>query len=106
MAMCSQSTIVSAGETSTSLAITVRMRSSKPTYKSHSAFNMDKALNMGKAFAEMAFSSKGSLSGTLNKEAAFTLSDSEPGPHELTLTNFHGEVEVVFVDIVHLYNLH
>ena len=71
---------------------------------------MDKAFNMGKAFADMAFCSKGSLGdslrGTLNKEAAFTLSDSEPGPHELTLTNFHGEVKVAFVDIVHLYNLH
>ena len=70
------------GETSTSLGITVRIRSSEPAFKSRSAFKQA-AFNMGKAF-----SSKGSL----NKEAAFTLSNTEPGPHELTLTNFHGEV--------------
>ena len=106
---CDQSTILLAGETSTSLAITVRMRTSKPTYKTHSAFNMDRAFNMGKAFADMAFSSKGSLGdslrGSLNKEAAFTLSDSEPGPHQLTLTNFHGEVKL-FVGVIHLCKLY
>ena len=78
-----------AGETSTSLAINVRMRSSEPSFK-------QAAFNMGKAFGDVAFGSKGSLirslQGNLNKEAAFTLSDSEPGPHVFSLTNFHGEV--------------
>ena len=82
-----------AGETSTSLAINVRMRTSEPAFNSRSAFRQA-AFNMGKTFEDVAFSSKGSLRGSLNKEAAFTLSDSEPGPHVLTLTNFHGEVLV------------
>ena len=95
-----------AGETSTSLAINVRMRASEPAFDSRSAFRQA-AFNVGKTFGDAAFSSKGSLlRGSLNKEAAFTLSDSEPGPHQLSLTNFHGEVKVAFVDIVHLYNLH
>ena len=83
-----------AGETSTSLAINVRMRTSEPAFNSRSAFRQA-AFNMGKTFEDVAFSSKGSLRGSLNKEAAFTLSDSEPGPHVLTLTNFHGEVLLV-----------
>ena len=79
------------GKTRTSLAITVRMRSSKP----NSAFKVA-AFSMGKTLKQLAFNSRGSLGeshrGSLNKEAAFTLSDTEPGPHDLTLTNFHGEV--------------
>ena len=75
--------IIPAGETKTSLALTVRTRASKTgsTFK-------EAAFKVAKTLENLAF--KGSLN--LNKEAAFTLSDSEPGPHELKISNFHGEV--------------
>ena len=72
------------GETKTSLALTVRTRASK----SGSTFK-DAAFKVAKTLENLAF--KGSLN--LNKEAAFTLSNSEPGPHELKISNFHGEVD-------------
>ena len=72
------------GETRTSLALTVRTRASKTgsTFK-------EAAFKVAKTLENLAF--KGSLN--LNKEAAFTLSGSEPGPHELKISNFHGEVD-------------
>ena len=71
------------GETRTSLALTVRTRASK----SGSTFK-EAAFKVAKTLENLA--SKGSLN--LNKEAAFTLSNSEPGPHELKISNFRGEV--------------
>ena len=66
------------------MALTVRTRASK----SGSTFK-EAAFKVAKTLENLAF--KGSLN--LNKEAAFTLSDSEPGPHELKISNFQGEVD-------------